>query len=60
MNLTAILLVILVLLLIGSFPRWSYSKNWGYVPSGAFALIGLVVLVLLMTGRLESRPLTLP
>ena len=29
-----VLLVILILLLIGAFPRWGYSTGWGYYPSG--------------------------
>jgi hypothetical protein len=29
-----ILLVILILLLLETFPSWPYSRNWGYGPSG--------------------------
>lgn len=29
-----ILLIILILLLLGAFPRWGYNQNWGYGPSG--------------------------
>lgn len=29
-----VLLVLLVLLLLGSFPTWPYSTGWGYGPSG--------------------------
>jgi hypothetical protein len=29
-----ILVVILILLLIGAFPAWPYSRSWGYYPSG--------------------------
>lgn len=47
-----ILLVVLVLLLLGAFPRWNYSKNWGYGPSGILGVILIVVVVLLVTGRL--------
>jgi hypothetical protein len=45
-----ILLIILVLLLVGAFPSWPYSRNWGYYPSGGLGLILLIVLVLLVTG----------
>jgi Protein of unknown function (DUF3309) len=31
----AVLIVILILALLGALPRWSHSRNWGYVPSGA-------------------------
>ena len=47
-----ILLVVLVLLLLGAFPRWNHSKNWGYGPSGILGVILIVVLILLLTGRL--------
>jgi uncharacterized membrane protein YdcZ (DUF606 family) len=52
MPLGTILLVILVLLLIGAFPRWPHSANWGYFPSGAVGVILIIVVVLLLTGRL--------
>src|SRR5258708_38552671 len=43
-----ILLIILVLLLFGSFPRWGYSRNWGYGPSGGVGLILVIVLILVL------------
>lgn len=43
-----ILLVILVLLLIGAFPAWPYSRNWGLYPSGGLGLILLIVVVLVL------------
>ncbi len=49
--LSTILLVVLVLMLFGAFPRWSYNKNWGYGPSGAVGLMVVVLLVLVLTGR---------
>lgn len=47
-----IVLIILILLLGGSFPVWQHSQNWGYGPSGGVGLILLVLLILLLTGRL--------
>jgi hypothetical protein len=47
-----ILLIILILLLIGSFPAWPYSSGWGYYPSGGIGLVLLIVLILALTGRL--------
>jgi Protein of unknown function (DUF3309) len=47
-----ILLIILILLLIGAFPRWPYSRNWGYWPSGGIGTILLIVLILLLLGRI--------
>jgi hypothetical protein len=42
-----ILLIILILLLLGAFPAWPYSRAWGYGPSGLLSLL-LVVLILLL------------
>lgn len=41
-----ILIIILVLLLIGAFPSWPYSRGWGYYPSGGLGLILLIILIL--------------
>lgn len=47
-----ILIIILVLILVGAFPAWPHSKNWGYYPSGGLGLILLIVLILLLMGRI--------
>jgi len=47
-----ILLVILILMLLGAFPAWGHSRNWGYFPSGGLGLVVLVVVVLLLLGRI--------
>lgn len=41
------LLIILLILVLASSPRWPYSRGWGYYPSGGLGTI-LVILVLLM------------
>lgn len=38
-----ILLVILLLLALGVFPTWPYSRSWGYYPSGGLGLVLLIV-----------------
>ncbi|GGG94024.1 DUF3309 domain-containing protein [Silvibacterium dinghuense] len=43
-----ILLVILILLLIGAFPSWPYSRGWGYYPSSGLGLIVLILVILLL------------
>ena len=43
-----ILLIVLVVLLMGGLPRWGYSKNWGYGPSGVLGLLLVIVLVLVL------------
>ena len=49
---STILLVVLVLLLLGVFPAWPYSRGWGYGPSGLLGVLLLVVVVLALTGRI--------
>jgi hypothetical protein len=43
-----ILIIILILMLIGAFPSWPHSRNWGYYPSGGLGLILLILVVLLL------------
>lgn len=43
-----ILLIILILLLLGAFPAWPYSRGWGYGPSGILGFILLVILILVL------------
>lgn len=47
-----IVLIVLILMLLGAFPNWSHSKNWGYGPSGGIGLLLVIVIVLLLMGRL--------
>lgn len=50
--LSTLLIVLLILLLLGAFPTWPHSRDWGYGPSGLLVVVLVVVLVLLLTGRL--------
>lgn len=52
MSLGTILLIILILILVGVFPTWPHSRNWGYGPSGLLGLIVVIILVLLLLGRI--------
>ena len=47
-----ILLVILLILAVGSYPAWPYSRRWGYYPSSGLGLVLLVLLLLLLLGRI--------
>lgn len=47
-----IFLVLLILMLIGSVPRWPHSRDWGYGPSGGLSVVLLVLVVLMLTNRL--------
>lgn len=52
MSISLILLIILILLLIGAFPSWPYSRNWGYYPSGGLGLVLLIIIILLLMKRI--------
>jgi hypothetical protein len=47
-----ILLIVVVMLLVGAFPTWGHSRNWGYYPSGGLGLVLLILLVLMLAGYL--------
>jgi hypothetical protein len=47
-----IILLIILLLSVGSFPSWPYSRGWGYYPSGGLGLILVILIVLLLLGRI--------
>ncbi len=47
-----VLLILMILILIGALPRWSHSRDWGYVPSGGAGLLLVIIIVLLLMGRL--------
>lgn len=47
-----ILIIVLIVLIIGALPNWSYSANWGNGPVGGLGLILIIVVVLLLVGRL--------
>jgi len=50
--LRTVLLIILILALLGSFPLWPYSAGWGYGPSGGLGLVLLILIILIVMGRL--------
>lgn len=52
MTLGTILLIVLILLLIGAFPRWPHSRGWGYGPTSGVGLLLIIVIVLLLMGRI--------
>ncbi len=45
-----LLLIVLILLLIGALPRWPYSRDWGYYPSGGVGTILLIIIIMLLLG----------
>jgi Protein of unknown function (DUF3309) len=52
MNISAIVLILLILLLVGALPAWPYSSGWGYYPSGGLGLVVVILVVLLLLGKL--------
>lgn len=49
---STLLLIILILLLLGAFPIWPYSRSWGYYPSGGLGLLLILLIILLLMGRI--------
>lgn len=47
-----VIVVILVLLMVGSYPAWPYSAGYGYGPSGVLGLLLVIFLILLLLGRI--------
>jgi hypothetical protein len=47
-----ILIVMLILALLGAMPRWSHSRQWGYVPTGGVGLVLVIVVILVLLGRI--------
>jgi len=52
MSVGTILLIFLVLIVVGAFPTWPHSRNWGYGPSGGLGLVLVILVILMLMGRL--------
>ena len=48
----SILLIVLILMLVGAFPAWPHSRNWGYYPSSGLGLLVVILLALVLLGRI--------
>ena len=48
---STLLLIVLILLLVGAFPAWPHSRNWGYGPSGILGVVLVVILVAALLNR---------
>jgi hypothetical protein len=51
-HMSTILIIVLLLLLLGAWPAWPHSRNWGYYPSSTLGLVLVIVLVLALMGRI--------
>jgi hypothetical protein len=38
--------VVPLLLAVAAFPRWPYSRQWGYIPSAGLLLVALLILAM--------------
>ena len=54
MTTETLLLVILLIMLVGAFPSWPYSRSWGAAPSAVFSVLLIIFLVWIFAG---DRPL---
>lgn len=54
MTTETLFLLIVIALVIGVLPSWSYSKSWGYAPTGVLTVLLVVFLVWALAG---GRPL---
>jgi len=52
MSIGTILLIVLILVLLGSIPTWSYSRSWGYGPSGIIGTVVVILIILYLLGKL--------
>ena len=43
-----ILIIVLAVALIGAVPRYGYSRDWGYAPSGGIGLVLAIVVILVL------------
>lgn len=50
MTTSTLILILLLVLLIGAFPAWPYSRSWGYFPSGGLGLVLIILLILVLMG----------
>jgi uncharacterized protein DUF3309 len=52
MTLGTILLIIVILLLVGAFPTYPYSRSWGYRPASGVGVVLVIIILLLLFGVL--------
>jgi hypothetical protein len=51
MSLSTIIVVVLLLMLVGAIPTWSYNRSWGYAPSGFLGTALVIVIILMVLGK---------
>ena len=51
-TMSLLLLIVVLLIVFGGLPNWGYH-NYGYGPSGIGGIILIILIILLLTGRLN-------
>ena len=46
----SLIVIILLLMVIGAFPTWPHSHDWGYYPSGGLGGVLMIVIILMLLG----------
>ncbi len=54
MSLTLVILILLLVFVVGAYPAWPHSSQWGYAPSGLGTIL-VVLLVLMLLGVIPHR-----
>lgn len=49
---STLLIILLVVLILAALPTWPYSAGWGGTPSGLLAVVLIILVILIATGRL--------
>lgn len=52
MSTISIILIVLIVALLLTFPSWPHSRAWGYGPSGAIGVLIAILLALLILDRI--------
>lgn len=50
--LSILIIVLLVVLILNAAPIWPHTSTWGYGPSGIWAVVLIIFLILFLTNRI--------
>lgn len=50
MTTSSLILLIILLLMVGAFPAWPHSRNWGYYPFGGLGSLLVLLIILRVLG----------
>ncbi len=49
---SSLIVIIVIVMLLGSLPTWSYSRRWGYYRSGWLGLALVILFILHLFGKI--------